>query len=291
MSKGPVILPGHIYCTAEIGINANGDAMIAKQLIKEARAAGFDCVKFQKRTINEVYTVAELDAARESPWGTTNREQKEGIEFNAEDFNEIDEYCRLLGIEWTASPWDLKSVDFLMNYDLPYLKIASASATDKALVEHCVGTGLPIFISTGGCNQRMVDKIVEWAPNLECLYHCCGVYPAENHEINLLAIVALRERYPNIPCIGYSGHEAGLPPSLYAVALGAGAVERHITLNRAMYGSDQAASLEPQGFNRLIRDIRAWEVLKGSGHIGISDRELAVMRKLRKRDDTVGGGV
>lgn len=281
-----VINPKHIYCVGEIGINHNGEIALAKELIRLAHEAGFDCVKFQKRTVEEVYTKEELDAPRESPWGKTNRDQKMGLEFGKDEYDEIALYCKKLGIAWTASPWDIDSVNFLVDYDIPFIKIASACATNKHLMKYCDARGLPLFVSTGGCDQDMIQTLVSWVYNIECLYHCCANYPAKLQELNISAINTLREAFPYIPHIGYSGHESGLSPSLMAAVTGAMSIERHITLNRAMYGSDQAASLEPKGFQRLIRDLRAWEAAKGDGVLRVLPSEVPVMEKLRKVDNT-----
>jgi N-acetylneuraminate synthase len=280
-----LINPDRCLMVAEIGINHNGDLEIAKRLIYLAKQAGFDVVKFQKRTVEDVYTREELDRPRESPWGTKNRDQKYGLEFDFIEYDEIDAYCRHLGILWTASPWDAKSVDFLMKYDVPYIKIASASLLDASLLEACCQTGKSLFLSTGMANLDMIKRSVfhihSHYGHIGCIYHCCSTYPSDIEDLNLLGIRALKKAFPHIP-IGYSGHEVGLMPSLAAAVLGAVSIERHITLSRAMYGSDQSASLEKAGFTRLVRDIRDWEKAKGTGDIRVCVNEIPVIEKLRK---------
>ncbi len=275
------------YITAEIGINHNGDLNIARKLILAAVGVGCDAVKFQKRTVDVVYTPDELARSRENPFGPTNGDLKRGLEFSKDEYDEIDGYCREHGIDWYASPWDEGSVDFLMQYDCPYIKIASASATDKDLLRYCVATGRPLLISTGMCDADMVRRIVhtvlDWGGEIACLYHCVSTYPANENELNLLAIKTLMDEFPELS-IGYSGHEVALAPTLMAAVLGAAAVERHITLGRAMWGSDHAASVEPHGLARLVRDIRAWEAARGDGVKRIFDAELPVAEKLRRKN-------
>lgn len=274
------------FLVAEIGINANGNVQLASDLIRLAKQAGFDCVKFQKRTVEVVYSKEELDKYRESPWGTTNREQKYGLEFGKAEYDEIDRVCKQEQILWTASPWDESSVDFLLDYDVPYLKLASACITDKELLIHCAKSGKPIWLSTGMSNvpmiRRAVNTIHRAHGRVDLIYHCTSTYPSEIEELNLLGVVTLREEFPDI-AIGYSGHETGVIPSVAAAVLGAQSVERHITLNRAMYGSDQAASLEPKGFTTLCRDIRAWEIARGDGNIKIESSEEPIIEKLRRK--------
>ena len=274
------------YVVAEIGINHNGDVEIAKKLIDLAITAGCNAVKFQKRTISIVYTKAELEKPRESPFGETNGQLKYGLEFEKEQYDQIDQYCKDKGIDWYVSPWDQQSVEFSLQYKLPCLKIASASLTDDALLSHIRSKGLPVILSTGMSTLEQVDHAVDiLGKNDLILLHTCSSYPAYYEELNLRVIPMLKQRY-GIP-VGYSGHETGLPSSVAAVALGACMVERHITLDRSMWGSDHAASLEPNGITRLVRDIRLIESAMGDGTKRISEREIPIMKKLR-RIDTLG---
>jgi N-acetylneuraminate synthase len=272
-----------IFIIAEIGINHNGDPNIAKQLIDGAVFCGCNAVKFQKRTIDKVYTREELDRPRESPWGTTNRDLKEHLEFGREEYDEIDHYCRPKNIEWIASAWDLESQQFLRKYDLRYNKIASAMLTNRELLEMVAKEGKYTFISTGMSTMEEIGKAVDIFRRAQCpfeLMHCNSTYPMDDSQANLRLIPVLREAFN---CnVGYSGHEVGLITSCAAVALGATSVERHITLNRAMYGSDQAASVEILGFYRLVRYIRTVEKALGDGRKIVSPAEEAVKRKLRK---------
>lgn len=281
-----MIVDSKCYVVAEIGINHNGDMSIAKKLIQEAKNSGCDAVKFQKRTIDVVYTKEELDRPRDNPFGATNGDLKRGLEFGKAEYDEIDRYCREVGIEWFGSPWDEESVDFLMQYDIPYLKLASASITDRDLLLRCVETGKPLMVSTGMSDmqtiEQVVDIIIGAGGTIACLYHCTSTYPAKIEELNLLGIQTLQKRFPNIP-IGYSGHEAGMVTTVLAAALGAASVERHITLDRAMWGSDQAASLEIVGLARMVRDIRVFETARGDGVIRIYDSEKPIAEKLRRK--------
>jgi N-acetylneuraminate synthase len=273
---------GHpCYVLAEIGINHNGDVATAKKLIDVAALAGCEAVKFQKRTIEVVYTADELAKPRESPFGETNGDLKRGLEFGKAEYQQIDEYCESKPIEWTASCWDEASVDFIDQFDPPYYKIASASLTDDALLVHTRRKGRPIVLSTGMSNVDQIDHAVEVLGTEDLvLMHTCSTYPSNYDELNLRAIGTLRERY-GVP-VGYSGHETGLPSSVVAPALGACILERHITLDRASWGSDQAASLEPNGIMRLLRDIRLVELALGDGAIGVAPSEISVMQKLRR---------
>ena len=274
------------YIIAEIGINHNGDLETAKKLIQVAADSGCNAVKFQKRTVDVVYTPEELARPRENPFGETNGDLKFGIEFGRPEYDEIDAFCAELNIDWFASPWDEGAVDFLTRYDVPYLKIASASITDKELLEHCASSGKPLLVSTGMCDLdtiwRAVDTIDAANGKVACLYHCVSTYPAKDEELNLTAINTLRREFPNLP-IGYSGHEVGVSTSVMAAVLGAVSVERHVTLDRAMWGSDQAASLEPAGIERLVRDIRTWEAASGDGVIRVLDTERPIAEKLRRK--------
>jgi N-acetylneuraminate synthase len=269
------------YVIAEIGINHNGDLDLAKRLISVAVAAGCDAVKFQKRTVDVVYTAEELDKPRESPFGTTNRDLKEALEFTLGDYQAIDAYCRAVKMPWFASCWDERSVDFIAQFDVPCYKIASASLTDDALLRHTRATGKPIILSTGMSTLAEIDHAVEvlGRENLLML-HACSTYPAHYEELNLRAIPAIQERY-GVP-VGYSGHETGIPSSVAATVLGACVVERHVTMDRAMWGSDQAASLEPNGISRLVRDIRLVEQSLGDGQKRVYEREYPIIKKLRR---------
>ncbi|MFP5223887.1 MAG: N-acetylneuraminate synthase family protein [Acidobacteriota bacterium] len=271
-----------IFIIAEIGINHNGNLQIAKDLIKVAKNAGCDAVKFQKRTIDRVYSREYLDAPRESPWGTTQRQQKEGLEFGLEDYTAIDEYCRSLDIEWFASAWDLESLDFLGRFDQRRNKVASAMITDKRFLEAVAAQGKHTFISTGMCTVECIDDAVDIFRKAGCpfeLMHTVSTYPMEDEDANLNRIVSLRQRYS---CdVGYSGHETGLAVSYAAAALGITSLERHITLNRAMYGSDQAASLEPAGLSMLVGAVRKIEKAMGDGSLEMHEKERTMALKLR----------
>jgi N-acetylneuraminate synthase len=274
--------PGHpTFVVAEIGINHNGSLETAKQLIDAAVAAGCDAVKFQKRTVEVVYTSEELARPRESPFGVTNGDLKRGLEFGADQYAEIDRYCADKSIMWFASCWDEASVDLIDQFKPPCYKIASASLTDDNLLRHHLATRRPLITSTGMSTLEQIDHSVEVLGRRDLvLLHTTSTYPSEVAELNLRAIPRMAERY-GIP-IGYSGHEVGLYTTLAAVVLGACVVERHITLDRAMWGSDQAASVEPQGFARLVRDIRAVETALGDGVKKVYPSEVPIMQKLRR---------
>ena len=269
------------YIIAEIGINHNGNVDLAKQLISVAVAAGCDAVKFQKRTVNVVYTAKELALPRENPFGTTNGDLKYGLEFETEDYAEIGRFCKSVKIPWFASPWDEGSVDFLEQFEPPVYKIASASLTDDNLLRHVRKTGRPVIASTGMSTYAEIDHAVEilGKQNL-VLMHTTSTYPTNYEQLNLRAIPSMIERY-GVP-VGYSGHETGIPTSVVASVLGACCVERHITMDRAMWGSDQAASLEPNGINRLVRDIHLCERSMGDGIKCVYEEEIPVMKKLRR---------
>jgi N-acetylneuraminate synthase len=274
------------FVIAEIGINHNGDIDLAKRLISVALAAGCDAVKFQKRTIEVVYTPEELAKPRENPFGLTNGDLKYGLEFEQEQYEEIDSFCKSVKMCWFASPWDESSVDFLERFNVPVYKIASASLTDDNLLRYIRKTGKPIILSTGMSTYKEIDHAVEILGKEDLiLTHATSTYPANYDELNLRAIPVMRARY-DVP-VGYSGHETGIPSSVCAAALGACCVERHITLDRASWGSDQAASLEPNGISRLVRDIRLWEQSKGDGIKRVYDREVPIIKKLRRVGATV----
>jgi N-acetylneuraminate synthase len=269
------------YVIAEIGINHNGDIDLAKRLISVAVAAGCDAVKFQKRTVEVVYTAAELAQPRPNPFGETNGDLKRGLEFGEEEYEEIASFCRQVKIPWLASPWDEASVDFMERFDLPVYKIASASLTDDHLLRHIRKTGKPVLASTGMSTYAEIDHAVEVLGKQDLvLMHTTSTYPAKYEQLNLRAIPTMMERY-GVP-VGYSGHETGIPTSVAAAALGACCVERHITMDRAMWGSDQAASLEPNGISRLVRDIRLVEQAMGDGVKRVYEEEIPVMKKLRR---------
>jgi len=273
---------GHVFVTGEIGINHNGDMDIAKKLIDWAYLSGCDAVKFQKRTIDKVYTKEYLNSYRESPWGTTQREQKEGLEFGKEQYDMIDEYCKEKGIEWYASAWDIDSQYFLRQYNLKYNKVASAMMTNMELLEVIAEEGKYTFIATGMSNYDEIDAAVNVFKQKNCPYellHCNSTYPMKNEDANLKMIETLRERYK--VNIGYSGHETGRIVSLAAAALGAASIERHITLDKTMYGSDQPASLEVEDLQRLVKDIRVIEKALGNGQKILTEAEAAVRKKLR----------
>jgi N-acetylneuraminate synthase len=273
---------GHpCFVIAEIGINHNGDPQIAKKLIDVASLAGCEAVKFQKRTIDVVYTPEELAKPRETPFGETNGDLKRGLEFGQAEYEQIDEYCRNKPIAWTASCWDEASADFIDQFNPPFYKIASASLTDDALLRHTRAKGKPIVLSTGMSTLDQIDHAVEvlGTENL-VLLHCCSTYPAQYAELNLRVIPTFRERY-GVP-IGYSGHETGIASSVAAAALGACVVERHVTLDRSLWGSDHAASLEPNGIMRVIRDIRLVEMALGDGVKSVVPSEIPIMKKLRR---------
>lgn len=269
------------YIVGEIGINHNGDLGTARKLIDVALVAGADAVKFQKRSVDVVYTPEELAKPRENPFGPTNGDLKRGLEFGLDQYQRIDRYCKDKGVTWFASCWDQASVDFMEQFAPPAYKIASASLTDDDLLRHHRKTGRPIIISTGMSTLKQCDHAVELlgTQNLIVL-HTTSAYPAKIADLNLRLIPALRARY-GVP-VGYSGHEVGLATSYAAVALGACMIERHITLDRAMWGSDQAASVEPQGLMKLVRDVRTIELGLGDGVKRVSDDELPIMKKLRR---------
>ena len=272
-----------VFITAEIGINHNGDIDIAKKLIKMSKECGCDAVKFQKRTIEKVYSKEALDALRVSPWGETNRDQKMGLEFNKKEYDEINSYCRDENIEWFASAWDIDSQIFLKNYDLKYNKIASAMLTHNELLDMVAKEKKYTFISTGMSTLEQVENAVKIFRDLECpfeLMHTNSTYPMKLEEANLKCIETLHEKFD---CkVGYSGHESSsYLLCVTAVMLGATSIERHITLDRSMYGSDQSASLEKSGLDRLVRDIRRLNLILGDGIKRVWDSEIPVMKKLR----------
>ncbi len=270
------------FVVAEVGINHNGSLNNAKKLINMAHLFGCDAVKFQKRTIDIVYSKEELARPRESIFGNTNGDLKRGLEFGYDEYKEIDKYCKELGILWFASCWDEKSVDFIEQFDVCAHKVPSACLTDTGLLKHIKQTNKPILLATGMSTQKEIDKAVETVgTDNMILYHCTSTYPTANNEINLMCIKTLKERYGCL--VGFSGHEKGIFPSAAAVVLGACSVERHITLDRTMWGSDQAASLESEGLRRMIRDIRSVSAIMGDGKKVVYESEIPIKAKLRRK--------
>lgn len=271
------------YVVAEIGINHNGDLSIAKQMIDAAVHAGVEAVKFQKRT-PEISTPPEQQKQmRDTPWGyITYLDYRNRVEFNEEQYCEIDRYCKSKDIAWMVSVWDEASVDFMEKFDTPAYKIPSASLTDLGLIRKARATGKPIILSSGMSTMEQIQKGVAVAGEKDLvLMHCTSTYPCEPEQLNLKMIETLRHEFPAVP-IGYSGHEVGLVPSTIAVALGACMVERHLTLDRAMWGSDQAASVEPGGFERLVKYLRVTEASLGDGVKKVYESEKASMMRLRR---------
>lgn len=272
----------HVFIIAEVGINHNGDIDIAKKLIDGAVLSGCDAIKFQKRNVDKVYTKEYLDSYRESPWGITQRAQKEGLEFGKAEYDEIDKYCRERGIDWFASAWDIDSQIFLKQYDLKYNKIASAMLINDEILKTVASEGKYTFIATGMSTFEEIDHAVNIFRKYNCpfeLMHCNSTYPMPKEDANLRLIPVLKERYG---CkVGYSGHEAGRIVSTSAVALGATSLERHITLDNTMYGSDQAASLNVEDLLRLVKDVRVIETCLGDGVKMLSEKELETKKKLR----------
>ncbi len=280
---------GHpCYIIAEIGINHNGDLDTARKLIDVAAAAGCNAVKFQKRTVDVVYPAEELARPRESPFGTTNGDLKYGLEFGQEEYEAIDSHCKEREITWFASCWDEASVDFIAQFNVPCFKIASASLTDDNLLRHTRSKKRPILLSTGMSSLEQIDHAINLLGKKDLVVlHTTSTYPAFYEELNLRVIPALKQRY-GMP-VGYSGHETGLSTTIATVAMGACVVERHITLDRSMWGSDQAASVESQGFMRLVRDIRLVETAMGDGVKRVIEREVPIMKKLRRVDSNGSG--
>lgn len=274
------------FIVGDVGINANGNVENAKKMIDAAVKARFNAVKFQKRDIDKVYTKAQLDTPRESPWGTTNRDQKLGLEFTETEYDIINAYCKLSGIEWFASAWDLNSFKFLKKYDLKYNKVASALLGHKELLEEIAKEKKYTFISTGMSTIEEIKEVLKIFHKYDCEYelmHCNSTYPQPVEDTNLSLIPILKETFH---CkVGYSGHETGLMPSVCAVCFGATSVERHITLNRAMYGSDQSASLEPQGMIKLVEYIEEAEQAIGTPNKVITLQESKIREKLYRTKD------
>ena len=272
-----------LYLIAEIGINHNGSLEIAKQLIDASVEAGFDAVKFQKRTVEDVYTKQYLESYRESPWGLTQGDQKYGLEFTRDQYADISSYCRDKNIAWSASAWDLASQKFLQQFNLPFNKIASPMLGHKPLINEVAAEGRKTFISTGMATLEEIDDVVNIFKIKKCpfeLMHCVSTYPMREEDANIMIIPMLAKRYG---CnVGYSGHESSLlKVCIAAVALGATSLERHITLDRAMYGSDQAASIETHSLSNFVESVRMVPKILGTGTKAISDREYEVRKKLR----------
>lgn len=272
----------NVFITAEIGINHNGDMDITKKLIDTAVIAGCDAVKFQKRTVDKVYTKEYLDGPRKSPWGETQRAQKEGLEFGKKEYDEMDRYCKEKGIYWYASAWDIDSQKFLQQYDCQYNKVASAMLTNDELLEEIAKEGKYTFIATGMSTYDEIDHAIEIFDKHHCTYelmHCNSTYPMPMEDANLKMIYALSLKYQ---CkVGYSGHEEGTLVSTCAVAAGATSIERHITLDKKMYGSDQKASIEPYELCLLVKNIREAEKIMGTGEKILTEAEMEVKKKLR----------
>jgi N-acetylneuraminate synthase len=274
--------PEEFFVIAEVGINHNGDMALAKQLIDIAVNTGCDAVKFQKRTIDIVYSADVLDSPRESPWGTTQRDQKEGLEFSQEQYREIDEYCRKRGIAWSASAWDIPSLEFIEEFDPPFHKVASALLTHRSFIEVVASKGRMTLISTGMATLEVIDDVVQVFQNAGTpfvLLHTVSTYPSPEADLNLSMIHTLQERY-GVP-VGYSGHEPSVSPSIVAASLGASVLERHITIDRTMYGSDQAASLEENGLRQLVSVLRKIPTMLGNGEKDWAPGEREVASKLR----------
>jgi N-acetylneuraminate synthase len=282
VQEHPYPIARHAFVIAEVGINHNGDVEIAKRLIDLAKAAGCDAVKFQKRTVEIVYPKEVLDAPRESPWGMTQRDQKLALELSTEEYDAIDAHCASIGIEWFASAWDVESQHFLRKYGLRYSKIASPMLTHLELLETVAEERKVTFVSTGMSSWEEIDQAVRIFERHECpivLMHTVSEYPAPEASLNLRVMHELRERY-GLP-VGYSGHEATMVPSVLAAAMGAVAIERHITLDRAMYGTDQAASIEKRGLEMLVGYVRTIPLVAGDGVKRLSEAELKNAAKLR----------
>jgi N-acetylneuraminate synthase len=275
-----------IFIVAEIGINHNGDMSIGKELIDVAAESGCDAVKFQKRDLDKVYTQDFLDSPRESQWGTTQREQKAGLEFDINEYQEIEQYCKEKGIEWFASAWDLNSQEFLQQFDCKYNKVASAMIVYEDLLKMIAKEGKHTFISTGMTTYDDIQKAVDIFREADCsfeLMHTISTYPMEEKNANLNMIKTLREKFN---CnVGYSGHEVGLAISYAASALGITSLERHITLDRSMYGSDQSASVEPSGFRQLVGAVRKIELAMGDGIKKMIEAEVPIAENLRQHLD------
>lgn len=272
-----------IITVAEIGINHNGDLTTAFKLIEEAKQAGCDFVKFQKRTVEAVYTKEELDKPRQSPWGITNRDQKNGLEFSYQRYCDIDKYCQVNDVPWFASPWDIESVEFLTLFKQPYIKLASAMMTDYDIISAIKETRIPVIVSTGMTTKEELGGVLKvLGKQVEYILACTSTYPTAPEEMNLNFITTLKNEYPNYK-IGFSNHSPGILFMAAAAALGAEMIEFHITLDRTMYGSDQAASIEPEGVRKICKYIHNLEVALGTGDWTVFPSEEPIKKKLRKK--------
>ena len=276
-----------IFLIAEIGINHNGDLNIAKKLIDSAAEVGFDAVKFQKRSVEKVYSKDFLDSYRESPWGNTQRDQKLGLEFDKAEYQEINKYCKKKNIKWSASAWDLESQEFIASFNVAFNKLASPMLGHKPLVKKIASEKKNTFISTGMSTLEELDEVINIFKKENCpfeIMHCNSTYPMPESEANLMCIHTLKKKYN---CnVGYSGHESSLIKiCVTAVTLGATSLERHITLDRAMYGSDQAASIQTSSLKRFVEAVRMVSIIKGDGIKRITDKEQVVRKKLRTKVD------
>ncbi len=282
MEKLEITLPVDCMMIGEIGINHNGKVELAKKLIDMAKRCGCDAVKFQKRTIDIVYSKEFLNEKRESPWGNTQRDQKQGLEFGKEEYDQINDYCKNKKIEWFASAWDIPSLAFLDQYKPKNQKVASAMITNLDFLKEVASRKIHTFISTGMSNNKMIDRAVDIFNSLNCdftLMHSVSTYPCPPEKLNLKNIPILQQKYN---CrVGYSGHETSPGPSVFAASLGASCIERHITLDRTMYGSDQAASLEENGLKILVDMVRLFKSSYGEERKGIYPEELPIAKKLR----------
>tara|TARA_R110001583_G_scaffold74253_2_gene205756 strand:+ start:606 stop:1433 length:828 start_codon:yes stop_codon:yes gene_type:complete len=273
------------YIISEIGINHNGDIQLAKELILKSKNSGCDAVKFQKRDIDSVYTQEELDTLRESPFGTTTREQKNGIEFDIDEYKELESYSKKLGLDFIVSCWDLKSLQEVEdNLNVKYHKVASALATDKEFLESLHYTGKPIILSTGMCTDEQVDAALKILKHTEYILACTSTYPTKAEELNLSYVKTLKEKYPYLK-VGFSNHYNGIDACVGAVTFGAECVEFHITKDRTMYGSDQPASI--QDVDDLVDAVRKMELMVGDGVKVVYDSEVPIAAKLRKVSDTI----
>jgi N-acetylneuraminate synthase len=279
------------YLIAEIGVNHNGDMQVAKKLIDATFACSWNCAKFQKRNPDRCVPDAQKGLPRDTPWGRmTYLEYRRRLEFGGSEYGLIDRYCAAKPVAWTASVWDLDSLEFLMGYDLPFLKVPSAVITDLELVREVAKSGLPVVLSTGMSSLDEIDRAVECVARHGrqlVLMHCNSSYPARLQDLNLSCIPRMRERYRCI--VGYSGHEYGLDPTTIAVALGARVVERHVTLDRFMWGTDQLASVEPQGMDKLFKQVRSMDAMLGDGVKRIYESEIPIREKLRRRAEPPAG--
>ena len=282
IESSPKSYPTYIYVVAEIGINHNGDMGIAKQLISNAADAGCDAVKFQKRDINLVYGKEFLESSRISPWGTTQRDQKIGLEFSKDQYLELKDFSHENGLDFSASAWDFNSLEFLLDLNLDFQKVASAFAVHEKFLKTLAEKKLPTILSLGMCSQIEADKAIKIFEDEGCPYipmHCVSTYPTAEEDLNLSQIPMMRKRYNKN--IGYSGHESSVSPSIVAAALGARVIERHITLDRAMYGSDQSASLEQRGLVELVSILRKLPNFFGNESKSVSNEEELIAKKLR----------